>query len=98
MLDVTVGDGQRAFVEVLLDNVVIKTGHQIVGLTVGTGSDLRGRRLRVTTAVTDTNPATNHTSVTYQLTGGAADRTVTSEYTVSSAGGTVDYDAIFPLL
>jgi hypothetical protein len=54
--------------------------------------------VRLRNSVADTSDKTNHTSVTYVLTGGQQDRTYTSEQAVDAPGGTVDYDAIFQLL
>ena len=97
-LDVTVGEGQKAFLEVLLNGLSIGHGADVSGLVVGKGSELAGSRLRITATVTDTNTDTNRTSVTYRLTGGRSTMVRTSEHTVDIDGDTVDYDAIFLLL
>jgi hypothetical protein len=97
-LDVTVGEGQKAFLEVLLNGRPIGHGADVKDLAVGKGSELAGSRLRITATVTDTNTDTNRTSVTYRLTGGRSTMVRTSEHTVDIDGDTVDYDAIFLLL
>jgi hypothetical protein len=97
-LDVEIGDGQKAYVEVLLNGNLLASGNSIGGLDVGLGPALSGKKLRITATVTDTNANTNHTSVTYTLSGGAANQSFQSTHDVDSAGDTVDYDAIFLLL
>lgn len=97
-LDVTVGEGQKAFLEVLLNGLPIGHGADVSGLVIGNGTELAGSRLRITATVTDTNTDTNRTSVTYRLTGGRSPKVRTSEHTVDVDGDTVDYDAIFLLL
>ena len=97
-LDVTVGEGQKAFLEVLLNGLPIGHGADVKGLIVGKGNEVAGSRLRITATVTDTNTDTNRTSVTYRLTGGRTTMIRTSEHTVDIDGDTVDYDAIFLLL
>ena len=94
-IDVTVGEGQKGFTEVLLNGATIASGSSIHALTV---PGISGQKLRVTSTVTDTNPATNNTSVTYTLSGGKETQTFTSAHAVGSAGDTVDYDAIFLLI
>lgn len=97
-LDVDVGEGQRGYVEVQLNGRLIQSGPGISQLRLGDGSDLRGGRLRVTSTVTDTNPQTNRTNVTYRLSGGQRDTSYISSHEVDRPGGTVDYDAIFRLI
>lgn len=97
-LSVVVGEGQRGFIEVLLDGAPLEHGHEITTLRVGAGSELAGRKLRVTATVTDTNTSTNRTSVTYTIRGGERTRSWTVQHEVDTEGETVDYDALFRLL
>ena len=97
-LDVTIGDGQRAYVEVSINGTVLDSGSQITQRLLGGGPELAGKRLRVTSTVTDTNPSTNHTAVTYVLRHGQSEKRWVSDHTVDVEGGTVDYDAIFMML
>jgi hypothetical protein len=97
-LTVEIGEGQKGFVEVLLDGMPIGQGDGITDLPIGPGPKLGGRKLRVTSTVTDTNKDTNNTSVTYTLKGGRQTQSYHSRYEVEAPGGTVDYDAIFLLL
>lgn len=98
ILDVTIGNGQRGYIEVLLNGTLIASGPRISGLAVGADAAVARQKLRITATVTDTNVDTNHTSVTYTLSGGAATQKFQSTHDVDSAGDTVDYDAIFLLL
>jgi hypothetical protein len=97
-LDVSLGEGQKGFIEVLLSGKVLASGTRIEGLELGDGQALAGQKLRITSTVTDTNPMTNRTSVTYRLSGGKSDRRYMSRHEVDSEGDTVDYDAIFLLI
>jgi len=97
-LDVTIGSGQKAYVEVSINGTPVDSGSQIVQRLLGGGAELAGKRLRVTSTVTDTNPNTNNTAVTYVLRGGQSNRQWISAHDVDVEGGTVDYDAIFVML
>jgi hypothetical protein len=97
-LTVDVGEGQKAFVEVMLAGAVIGSGSRIPELQVGHGPAIAGQKLRITSTVTDTNDKTNRTSVTYTLAGGKETRRFASAHEVDSEGDTVDYDAIFLLI
>jgi hypothetical protein len=97
-LAVVVGEGQKGYSEVLVDGVLRTSGATILDFNLGRGSELAGRRLRITSAVTDTNPHTNRTTVTYTLAGGLSDKAFQLSYEVDNPGETVDYDAIFRLL
>jgi hypothetical protein len=97
-LTVTIGEGQRGFVEVLLNGAVLGSGSGITDLTIGAGPIVAGTRLRVTSTVTDTNEMTNRTSVTYELEGGARPQSWVSDHTLDADGGSVDYDASFLLI
>ena len=98
IVSVTPGEGQKAYVELLLDGKLVGSGASIADLRVGSGAELAGRRLRATATVTDTNPRTNNTSVTFLLRSDRTARSWSSAHTVDVEGATVDYDAIFVLL
>lgn len=97
-ISVIIGEGQKGHTTVFLDASERTDGATIAGFPLGNGPDLEGREVRVSSVVTDTNPSTNHTSVTYTLSGGAAERTYKLEYTVSKPYETVGYYAKFRLL
>lgn len=97
-LEVVVGQGQKGYVEVLLGGAFVTDGKEIRKHNLGKGTNLAGRKLRVTTTVADTNPNTNLTTVTYTLSGGKVNKTWESRHTVSAPGGSADYDAIFLLI
>jgi hypothetical protein len=97
-LSVTIGEGQRGFIEVLMNGAVLASGNGITKLSIGAGPNVAGNRLRVSSTVTDTNEMTNRTSVMYELEGGARDQSWVSEHTIDADGGSVDYDASFLLI
>lgn len=98
VLDVVSGEGQKSLIRVRLGGVVLKEAKTIEKLNLGSGPDLEGKTLRVVATVTDTNQATNHTSVTYTFTNDGEKKEFTSDHTVDSEGETVDYDAKFLLI
>ncbi len=97
-LDVVSGEGQKPLISVDLDGSVLGEGQQFSRLALGDGAALRGKTLRVIGTVTVMNANSNHTIVTYTLTGGATDRTFVSSHEAASRGDTVDYDAKFSLI
>jgi len=60
---------------------------------IGQGDELRGKKIVAVSIVSDTNPQTNHTSVTYELTGGPVPAKYTSEFTVEEDNDSVKYIA-----
>jgi hypothetical protein len=97
-ITVTPGEGQKAHVKIWISDVPITSGTKIVNFPIGRGSDVAGKDLDVATTVTDTNPQTNRTSVTYILAGGSEDHIFNQHFEVSKEGETVDYFATFKLL
>ena len=94
-LTITIGDGQVGGSSVVWQGVTVAQG-EVKGLQIGgSGAGLGGELLLCTTTVHDVNPATNHTSVTYQLAGGSADQSYTYTIDVSEAGGMAIYAITF---
>lgn len=58
---------------------------------VGTGKDLAGKLMLITTAVADVRKETDKTGVTYEITGGVDPFTFTLEAPVDQPGGLVLY-------
>lgn len=88
-LEVTTGDGQVSGTALLLNGAphpfVDRSGPQPLG------TDLAGSVLQVNTIVRDINPATNRTSVTYALRGGAQPREYPYAVDVSAEKGAAHY-------
>ena len=88
-IEATVGDGQASGTALLLNGsphpFVDRAGPQPLG------NDLAGSILQVNTEVRDINPATNRTSVTYELRGGAQPRRYPYSVEVSAEKGTAHY-------
>lgn len=76
MLDITIGEAQIGASAVFLDELMIATG-KVDDLKIGPGSILKGRRLSIRSIVSDVNPNTNRTAVTYDLSGGEEPLSVT---------------------
>ncbi len=97
-LSVGIGDGQDGGTAVTLGGELVGSGAEIKNLRIGKpGQDLRDASIECTTTVKDINPSTNHTSVTYSLSGGKEDRDFTYDVTVSEAGGRAVYVVVFLL-
>lgn len=95
-LTVIIGDGQLGSSLVRLGEKELATG-DIDRLKIGKGSAIAGKELFVKTVVADVNDNTNHTSVRYELKGGAADQTFDLDASVDEEGGSVIYRATFDL-
>jgi len=96
-LSVVIGDAQIGSSIVKLGSTPLGKG-AIEALPVGAGPAVRGNPLFVKTIVTDINDSTNHTSVTYRLTGGRVDQEFHSAGTVDENGDSVVYRARFNLI
>ena len=96
-LTIVIGDAQIGASIVKLDAVVLGKG-QIAKLLIGNGADIRNHALRIKSVVSDVNDATNNTSITYQLRGGAQDQDFHSKCTVATNGDSVIYRAEFRLI
>ena len=88
-IEVTTGDGQASGTSLLLNGVQIpfqdNAGPQPVG------SDLDKNVLNARTVVKDVNPSSNHTSVTYDLRGGAQPKEFPFSIDVSADKGRAHY-------
>ncbi len=96
-LTITIGDGQLGSSLVRLNDKELGIG-EIDGLKVGKGSAVAGKELFIKTVVTDVNDKTDHTSVRYELKGGASDQTFDLDGSVDEEGGSVIYRATFNLI
>jgi hypothetical protein len=88
-IEVITGDGQVSGSALLLNGVphpfTDRSGPQPLG------ANLAGSILQVNTVVRDINPATNRTSVTYELQGGAQPRQYPYSIEVSAEKGAAHY-------
>lgn len=96
-LTVIVGDAQIGSSLVRLDAAELGRG-DINGLTIGKGPQTRGKTLSIKSVVTDVNDATNHTSITYAISGGAADQMFSQMAMVDEEGDSVIYKASIHLI
>ena len=98
-LTLNIGEGQRGRSLVMLDFTVLPFSMDddgnIASLQVGEGQSLVGKRLRVFSTVSDVNPSTNRTSITYRLNGGAVPLVCTLDFTVSQPGDKAEFVASF---
>jgi hypothetical protein len=88
-IEVTTGEGQASGTALLLNGqahpFIDGTGPQPIG------ANLVGSVLHARTVVRDINPQTNHTSVVYELRGGAADKQFPYGIEVSAEKGSAHY-------
>jgi hypothetical protein len=97
-ISIAVGDGQMGTSAVWLGHTKVVQGVDIENFGIGGGEQLRGQTLVIKTVVTDTNDQTNHTCVTYTLSGGVKDSQIFLEATVDDNGDSVLYRAAINLL
>jgi hypothetical protein len=91
-LKVLIGEGQFGSSSVVAGDTVFDQERRF-DKDIGSGPALRGKKLSIVSVVTDTNPQTNRTSTTYQLSGGATKSEHTSEFTVEEDNDSVMYVA-----
>jgi hypothetical protein len=78
LVDVVVGDGQPGGSTVYLGQVQKgQGGDALRDVDVGSGSDVVGKKLIVTSEVTDRSPDTDNTSVQVAVRGGSIPKTIT---------------------
>lgn len=94
-LTVVIGDAQLGTSLVRLGSQKPLTVGQVKGLAIGKGSSLRGRKLFIKSVVTDVNDKTNHTSISYKLSGGTAPASFGLDATVEEEGDSIVYRATF---
>jgi len=94
LLSIVIGDGQIGASKVFLGNTRIAKG-AIQHLPIGVPDQLRGQTLGIRTNVLDANPQTNHTSVTFIVTGGAVVEHDTLTFDAPHDGDVIPYEAIF---
>jgi hypothetical protein len=91
-LTVTIGQGQFGSSTVVVGDTFV--GHEhLFDQRIGSGNQLAGKVLRIVSVVTDINPQTNDTNVTYRLQSGAAASQHTSEFSVENDNDSVMYIA-----
>ena len=89
-LTIVIGEAQLGSSLVKLAGTEIARG-EIKDLKLGAGAMLAGKKLSVKSVVTDTNDKTNHTSIRYELKGGAADARHDLSIDVDQKGESVIY-------
>jgi hypothetical protein len=90
-LTIEIGNSQQGGTSIMWAGGVTTEPEPVDRAIGGAGEDLRGKVLTCTTTVKDTNKMTNHTSVTYHFTGGAANQDFAFDIDVSKDGGYAVY-------
>lgn len=94
-LTVVIGDAQLGTSLVRLGNARAMVVGQVKNQGIGAAAKLIGRKLFVKSVVTDVNDKTNHTSITYKLSGGVAPASFGLSATVEEEGDSIVYRATF---
>ncbi len=98
-LRLVIGQAQKGATVVQIGGVMLASSNQdVVEVELGTGAELRGKKVFCTTVVTDINPQTNLTSVTWEISGGLAAFTRTCTETLDHDGDSVLYVAVITCL
>ncbi len=96
-LSVVIGDGNVGGTSLIWDGTtIVQSSDEVSNQPIGNpGENVQGKLLICTTNVQDINPATNKTSVTYTLTGGAQPQDFPLQMEVSEAGDLAIYSVTF---
>jgi len=98
-LSLVIGEEQAGWFAVFLDGEFLVDGKtKIQNFSLGNGSDIKSKTLLIRATVLDINPDTNRTSVTYSLSGGESNLTITAEMTVDNDNDPAFYSAEFKLV
>lgn len=97
-LALTIGEGQFGTSRVKLGDAELVTASGPISVMVGKRSEVKGKTLFVRSVVNDVNSVTNRMSVTYRLTGGAADSKTIARGKVTQEGDALVFDASFSLV
>ena len=96
IVSIVIGEEQAGWTAIFLDDEYKTEGQtKIENYSLGEGSQLKSRVLKIDTTVIDKNPRTNRTAVTYFLTGGSSPKTITSKLIVENDNDPALYDAEF---
>ncbi|MCU1350321.1 MAG: hypothetical protein JWO56_3351 [Acidobacteria bacterium] len=93
-LTIVIGDGQIGGSAVWIDTTLVASG-TVQHFVLGSPAMLRGHAVGIRTIVADVNPQTNHTSVTYILTGGSVPADLTLTFDAPHDKDAVPYVALF---
>lgn len=91
-LEVTIGDAQPGGSAVFLGTELVAEGNEhIPAFSIGKGRQIKGLRVVVSSVVSNENPATNNTSMTVELAGGAAPKKILAMQEASRKGERISY-------
>ena len=97
-LSLAIGEGQFGTSDVTIGATnVLRSSGSIGRLRIGSGANVKGKTLKVTSVVSDVSTMTDKMSVTYQLSGGEASKAITARGKVNRAGAMLIFDATFAL-
>jgi hypothetical protein len=98
-LSLAIGEGQNGSTEVFLGTTkLLSVFGDIGGLRIGKGSDVANKKLIVRSIINDVMSNTNRMSITYTLSGGAANKEVVSSGEVAQNGSPLRFRTTINLL
>lgn len=98
-LRIVVGQAQKGATSVHRGGtLLVSTNDDVVTLDLGTGAEVRGEKFYCATVVTDVNPQTNLTSVSWELAGGERVFAKACTETLDHDGDSVLYVAVITCL
>ena len=92
-LSIVIGDAQLGTSVIKLGLQELTRGPDITGFEIGQGPKLAGLVLSIKSVVTDVNDKTQHTSITYLLTGGEKPVSLQLSEAVKESGDSIIYRA-----
>jgi hypothetical protein len=97
-LSLSIGEGQFGTSDVLLGGTkLVRASGSIGSLRIGSGPDIKGKKLVARSAVNDVSTMTNKMSVTYRLDGGKSQKALTAKGSVGAQGKLLIFETTFSL-
>jgi len=90
-LTVVVGDAQRGYSNIWLDDVQLTEGRDIKDFRIAADKAISGKVLLIETQVSVVNPNSKHTSVTSTLVGGVQPQDYDTDEMAANTGDSIDH-------
>lgn len=97
-LSLAIGEGQFGTSDVSVGSSrILRSSGSIGRLHLGSGPEIKGKKLKVKSVVSDVSTMTDRMSVTYQLTGGSGPKSIVARGKVDKAGASLIFETTFVL-
>jgi hypothetical protein len=97
-LSLAIGEGQFGTSDVSIAGTqLLRSSGSIGGLRIGSGTNVKGKTLKVKSVVSDISTMTDKMSVTYQISGGQGRKSITAKGKVDKPGKSLIFETTFAL-